>query len=237
MGSAFDADNGSFGTESLLGRKRTDDGVVTIDGGSNATAGQAGADTLTVVFSHARPHRVANIPWHEVVLILVIATNGSWDRRNGRDSEIWGVCRRTVRDARDVSDLDDVGGASNDGGRDGASSGLSLAAMIVELITLLVAFGSPRVATLATLPHTEPIYQTGDDEEGDTTNDTTGDSTDVGTGALFGRIIGGLILRTDSFWARVARFGDVGATFILSARGTGGRFGGTVDDASSKGVV
>lgn len=160
-----------------MGGHGTDDGVVAIDGGSDTAAGQAGTDALAVVFGHTRPYRVANVTRHEVVLVLVVAANGSGDRRDGRHVLVWGVCGGAVGDTRYIGDLDDVGGASDDGRSDRPGGGLSLATVVGELVILFVI---PGVTSLATLPDTEPVDQSRSYKKSDAADNTTGYGADIG---------------------------------------------------------
>lgn len=118
---SVDADNGGTSAHDLLGRHWADNGVVTVDGGSH-TAAQARGNTrgaTPAIVGHLSERRVAQIAWHEEVLI----GGCTGERGNGwheRGSVGWGPVGHT----RDVGDLDDIRGAGKDGGSDGVG-GLS----------------------------------------------------------------------------------------------------------------
>lgn len=120
----LDADNGCLASYDGLCGHWADDRIVPVDGCCDAATGQAGCDAGTgvTVVSVARVVGVANVSGKEEMLVFGRVRgagsggggcNGDW--RNRRNKETRRVWVGAVGNTWDVGDLDDVGGASEDG--------------------------------------------------------------------------------------------------------------------------
>lgn len=166
-GGRSDGDHGGLGTESLLRRDRTDDGVVAVDGGRHATARQAGRDTVAIDRRLGEP-RVAKVTGHEEMLVL--RSTGKW--RDGRNQRPWSVWSGAICHTRNVGDLDDVGGTREDGRGNGSHRPRRLARLTEVVLFLL--------HLLPLLPDDEPPNE--EDENGNkskTSNDTSSNGTRI----------------------------------------------------------
>ncbi len=188
------ADHGRPGPHAGLSRG-DNDGALAINSRCHARSRRVRGSGVGCAVGESREARVggvAQVAGDEKVLIFGARggaglREGNGNGWHGRDEDGRGGCR-PVRDARNVGDLDDVGGTSEDG-RGDRVRGMGRGAIVSSFRERLLALQAVTLPILPRLhdgrlpprPHTVLPDQVCDDCDGsETANHPTGDCPDVG---------------------------------------------------------